>query len=118
MPDQIDISNLAAMVRAKRGGLGLRSAAQEIGGVSAATVSRIEQGKVPDFHTYLKICGWLGIQPASNASIVGEGEAVSTVDKMVVHLRADRHLTPDSARALEQMIRQVYDALKSGATEK
>ena len=118
MPDQIDISELAAMVRQRRGDQGLRKTAIEIGGVSAATLSRIEQGKVPDFHTYLRICGWLGIQPATKMSM-HSSDATGTVDKLAAHLRADRNLTPESALALERLIRQAYETLSGGkrATE-
>lgn len=38
--------------------MGMRECASEIG-ISAATLSRIERGKMPDLMTYAKVCKWL-----------------------------------------------------------
>lgn len=38
--------------------IGLRDFAKEID-ISAATLSRIENGKMPDLETYFRICFWL-----------------------------------------------------------
>jgi DNA-binding phage protein len=39
---------------------GMRDAAEEIG-VSAATLSRLENKGVPDVYTYFSCCKWLGV---------------------------------------------------------
>lgn len=41
---------------------GLRLSARNAG-ISAATLSRIERGCVPDIHTFAKICGWMQEEP-------------------------------------------------------
>ena len=61
MTQTFDSDRLAAMVIAKRDGRGLRATATEIGGVSASTLSRIEQGKIPDLDTFLRLCRWLDV---------------------------------------------------------
>ena len=46
------------MVLKKRGNMGVRAAAKEIG-ISPTTLTRIEKGNVPDVNTLNKICLWL-----------------------------------------------------------
>ena len=48
------------MIKSKRGNRGLRDTAKEIG-TSSPTLSRIENGNLPDIDTYLKICTWLDV---------------------------------------------------------
>src|SRR5437016_4461508 len=94
---QLDTEKLAAAVRAKRSDEGLRSTAERIGNISAATLSRIEQGKVPDVETFLRLCHWLG-RPPSDFTSSGGTKAVtanqSTPEVIEAHLRADRTLSP------------------------
>ena len=48
-------------IRSKRfidGNMNLRTAADQIG-ISASTLSRLENGKVPELLTYVSVCRWL-----------------------------------------------------------
>lgn len=54
--------DLGRKVQQKRGSMGIRACAVEIG-ISAATLSRVERGHLPDSRTLGKICAWLGIDP-------------------------------------------------------
>jgi len=118
--DEIDIHKLAALVRTKRGKRGLRETAQEIGGVSVSTLSRVELGKIPDLGIFLRLCRWLGVSPqqfVSEAAHVDPQEpapTVSTPEMIVAHLRADRTLDPHTAEALSTMIRLAYEAADKG----
>ncbi|WP_208300367.1 helix-turn-helix domain-containing protein [Prosthecobacter fusiformis] len=94
------------MLRARRGTRGLRSVAQEIGEISASTLSRIEQGGVPDLETYLRITKWLGIQ-TEHQGLSGAGET-ATPELIEAHFRAEKVLPPDTIQALSDMIRQAY----------
>src|SRR5689334_14539621 len=88
MASEIDIHELAKSIRAKRGKRGLRAVAEEIGGVSASTLSRIEQGKVPDLDTFIRLCKWLGV-PADRFTTNAEQAAkedISTSDIVAAHL--------------------------------
>jgi transcriptional regulator with XRE-family HTH domain len=67
---------LGQRVARKRGSMGIRAAAQEIG-TSPATLSRIEHGHLPDSRTLGKICLWLGIDPG----LVIGGASVSGADR-------------------------------------
>ncbi|GHO45817.1 UDP-N-acetylglucosamine 1-carboxyvinyltransferase [Ktedonospora formicarum] len=63
MGSMLDTQQLAALLRARRGERGLRDIAQEIGNVSPATLSRIENGKMLDVETFLRVCDWLDANP-------------------------------------------------------
>lgn len=114
MANEIDIGKLARMIRAKRGTRGLRAIAKEIGGVSASTLSRVEQGKVPDLDTYIRLCKWLDVSAddftLNKEPTNGEVEP-STPDVVAAHLRADRALDPQTAEALVTMIQLAYSAV-------
>jgi transcriptional regulator with XRE-family HTH domain len=113
MTQTFDSHRLAAMVIAKRGGRGLRGTATEIGSVSASTLSRVEQGKVPDLDTFLRLCRWLGVSPdefTEDPPTTAAEDSGQRVDIIAAHLRADRTLDRATARALERMVRLAYHA--------
>lgn len=108
MSVQLDTDKLAAMVKSKRAGRGLRAIAQEIGDVSASTLSRIEQGSIPDVNTFLLLCSWLNV-PTDTFTVSDAAEsATADSDKIVAHLRADRILPKATAQALIEMIQLAY----------
>ncbi len=97
---------LGAMLRDRRGGRGIRDVAKEIG-ISAATLTRIEGGRVPDLATFQKICSWLKVNPAEILDIpsdISAGQAESSSLGAAVHLRADKTLPPEAAADLAQLI--------------
>jgi transcriptional regulator with XRE-family HTH domain len=62
------VTELANAVKKKRGERSFRSISEEIGGedtggVSIATLSRVESSQSPDFATYLILCDWLKVSP-------------------------------------------------------
>ena len=111
MNKEINTAKLAEMVRSKRSSKGLRETAKEIGGVSAPTLSRIEQGKIPDLDTYMKICNWLNVSSDFFTEI--SPSTSSSEDIVIAHLRADRTLSPDTAEALIKMINLAYHQTSS-----
>jgi transcriptional regulator with XRE-family HTH domain len=97
---------LGAMLRERRGGRGIRQVAQEIG-ISAATLTRVEGGRVPDLATFQKICSWLNVNPAEILDLPAEKSATSSeTDTLAaaVHLRADKTLPEDAASDLAKLI--------------
>jgi transcriptional regulator with XRE-family HTH domain len=126
MKSQVSLEKLAVLIRAKRGSRGLREVAEEIGEVSASTLSRIETGKTPDLDTFLRLCDWLGIQPNDLVASQMAGRPLvdskqlpvpgdmSTPGIVEAHLRADKELDPETAEALSQMIRAAYKAVVDG----
>ena len=107
----IDIKKLAQLVKSKRGSRNLREVATEIknevGEVSISTLSRIEQGKVPDLSTYMKICEWINVSPNEFAISIEKKEK-SHKDEVFFHLRADQSLSPEVSEALTKMIEIAY----------
>lgn len=102
------------MMKAKRGSRGLRAVAEEIGNISAATLSRIEQGNIPDVESFIRICNWLNV---STETFILSPESkpredASTQDVVVAHLRADRTLNKDAARTLIEVINHFYQSTR------
>ena len=95
---------LGAMLRDRRGGRGIREVAQEIG-ISAATLTRVEGGRLPDIGTFQKICSWLKVNPAEILDIPTENNPTPTNTLVAaVHLRADQTLPEAAATDLAQLI--------------
>ena len=59
---QRPLESLGALVRTKRDQRKLRETANEIG-IGAATLLRVESGRIPDVATFGKLCIWLQIDP-------------------------------------------------------
>ena len=118
MSTQVNIRELGALIKAKRGSRGLREVAIEIGKVSASTLSRVEQGKIPDLDTFMLLCKWLQVSPnqfmKDNAKIGAAESDTSTSELITAHLRADRTLDPKTADALAKMIQLAYSAAAAG----
>jgi transcriptional regulator with XRE-family HTH domain len=111
------LSRLPTLIKAKRRkeGLGLRSAA-EASGVSPSTLSRLERGispSLPDTETLTKISNWLGVSledilVQNKPNKTSEDPALSTVEAIEIYLRADKNLTPETAKALSDMFKMIY----------
>ncbi len=110
MASPIDSEKLSSMVKSKRGKMGLRAAGVEIG-ISAPTLSRIEQGNLPDIETYVKICEWLGVKTDYFTGTISNESPQSTV---TASLRADKTLPQETVEALINMINLAYNQVKKG----
>lgn len=103
---------LASLLKEKRGKIGLRTIAEEIEGVSVATLSRIEQGKIPDVDTFIKLCRWLGV-PTDTFVVRQPWESHTPTDNqqaIVAHLRADRELDTDTIQMLVKLVNLAYSS--------
>src|SRR6266566_6745609 len=92
---------LGALLRERRGGRGIREVAKEIG-VSPATLTRIEAGRLPDLLTFRKICAWIKIDPAEILGIPTQHTSENPVadevpSEAAVHLRAEQALPQAAA---------------------
>ena len=108
--------------------LSLRDLAEETG-VSASTLSRIENGTgKPDADNIARLTSWLDV-PMER--ILGSRQADSPEGKPVIyyareptpeiveaHLRADRNLTPETAAALSELFRVAYAQFSRAGAEK
>ena len=109
MESTLNTELLAGMLKSKRGHKGLRAIADEIEGVSFTTLSRIEQGKVPDVDTFIRICKWLNVSTDTFIQGSSEKKTVSTKEQVVAHLRAERELSKDTVNMLIKMIDMAYN---------
>jgi len=108
----LNTEKFSSMLKDKRGDKGLRIVAQEIGGVSASTLSRIEQGNIPDVETFIRICEWLGVSTEEFTLKNKEDSDNSKKELLLTHLRADRTLPQETILALAQMINLAYNNIK------
>ena len=99
------LSNIGQLLRERRGDRGIREVAREMA-VSPATLSRVENGRLPDLETFSKLCRWLGIDPGEVLGCKGTLRSVGSPEESVIaaHLRADRTQSQEVAQALAEMI--------------
>jgi transcriptional regulator with XRE-family HTH domain len=87
------IEELAGLVQKKKGSMGVRAAAAEIG-ISPTTLSRIERGHIPDLVTIEKVCAWIGQDPAKFSGIGG----------LQIVFKKKKTVTPATAQSLARLI--------------
>ena len=107
-------------------GLSLRDVADKTN-VSASTLSRIENGTgKPDSDNIARLTGWLDMpidrvmnkQKADNVEPVIYYPHEATPEIVEAHLRADKKLTPETAKALSELFRVAYKQFSKPATRK
>jgi transcriptional regulator with XRE-family HTH domain len=116
----VNTSELGTAVRRRREqrGLSLRDVA-DVTGVSASTLSRIENGTgKPDADNIARLAKWLdmpiervlhhGPRDSADPKPVVYYPHESTPEIVEAHLRADKHLTPETAKALSELFRVAY----------
>lgn len=117
----VNTVELGRAIRRKREemGLSLRDVADETS-VSASTLSRIENGTgKPDADNIARLMNWLDMpmervmgarredgDDSTKAVVYFPHEA--TPDIVEAHLRADRNLSPETAKALSELFRVAY----------
>ena len=126
----VNTSELGDAMRRRREqqGMSLRDVAEETG-VSASTLSRIENGTgKPDADNIARLAAWLdmpiervmhhGHRSAADPKPVVYYPHESTPEIVEAHLRADRHLTPETAKALSELFRVAYTQFSQTSTKK
>jgi transcriptional regulator with XRE-family HTH domain len=114
--EPLDLAQLGALLRQRRGRLSLRQAAAEAG-VSFSTFTRIEAGAQPDLTSFTLLCAWLGISPGQFFTPVAERE-VAPIDEAIAHLVSDPRLEPDAASKIADVLRNMYDVLAKTPTQR
>lgn len=99
--NSIRIERLAERIQEKRAGKGIREAASEVG-VSPATLSRIENKKIPDLETFGKVCRWLGEDPSIYLGLAPQAQSFAPTVR--VHFKKGAAIKQDSAKALGELI--------------
>jgi len=106
--ESVSIELLAKRIQERRAGRGIREVAREVG-VSPATLSRVENNKIPDLETFSKICRWLGEDPALYLGM--SARTTSSLSTARVHFKKGAAIEQDSAKALGEMILAAQNAL-------
>src|SRR5579864_8438742 len=102
----MSILKLGKLLMERRGNEGIREFAKKLG-VSPATLSRVENGKLPDLETFSKICDKLDLDPAEILQVGKKSHskiASAPVTAVHVHFRADPHQDPEAAQDLAKLI--------------
>lgn len=110
MKDRFDLAGFHAALDAQRSAKGLtwkEVAAQS--GVSASTLTRMSQGRRPDVDGLALLLAWSGLDASSFVPGANEPEPLAQI---AANLRADRNLKPESARALEEIIKVAYERFR------
>jgi transcriptional regulator with XRE-family HTH domain len=118
MRHYLDKELLARLTRSKRGRKTLREIAVEIGieigSVSPSTLSRVENGKMPDMETFLFLCEWLQVPPSTfliNAHEEGQVTNLEPIEALLIQLHTDKNLDSTTANVLAALIRAAYREL-------
>ncbi len=105
----LPIEELGSLIAIKRGSRGVRAAAADVG-ISSATLSRVENGHMPDLETFAKICRWLEKDPRE---FLGLEHGGGSSHQAVVHFRKKKTVAPETAVALGELILSAQRAIKA-----
>lgn len=82
-------------------------------GVSASTLTRMAQGKRPDVDGLAALVAWSGLDAddfvRSDEVKRPKAEPLAMIS---TYLRSDRNLSPEAAKALDELIKATYERLR------
>ena len=107
------LESLGRLVANKRGERGIRATAKEIG-ISPSTLSRVENGHLPDLENFRKICVWLDIDPTS---VVGKADTGARKNVARAHFKKDGAIRQETAVALAELILAAQRAVEMQENE-
>lgn len=81
-------------------------------GVAASTLTRMAQGKRPDVDGLAALCAWSGLDADEFVRSDEERPEVETLAMISTYLRSDRNLSPESATALDELVKATYERLR------
>jgi transcriptional regulator with XRE-family HTH domain len=114
MQRTVDLGALYTALDSKRRGhdLSWRELARQMD-ISPSVFTRLAQGRRPDLENFLTMVDWLGA--TAEDFVAGEkptqDQAQETVAAISTYLRADRALQPESAEAIESIVRTAYEQM-------
>jgi transcriptional regulator with XRE-family HTH domain len=83
-------------------------------GVSASTLTRMAQGKRPDVDGLAALAAWSGLD--ADDFVRSSEDARPEVEPLAMistYLRSDRNLSPEAARALDELVKATYERLRN-----
>lgn len=81
-------------------------------GVSASTLTRMAQGRRPDVDGLAALSSWSGLDIGDFVRTEGEKPEADPLAMISTYLKSDRNLTPESATALDELIKATYVRLR------
>lgn len=109
----LPIEALGRLVTVRRGSRGVRAAALDVG-ISPATLSRVENGHMPDLETFAKICRWLEKDPREFLGFTPPEDAQQL--SATVHFRKKKTVSKATAVALGELIIAAQAAISARNT--
>lgn len=109
----LSIMELGRLIAVKRDGRGVRAVASDVG-ISPATLSRVENGNMPDLVTFAKICKWLDLDPREFLGLEARADEQEP-PHAIAHFRKKKTVSPDTATALGELILVSQRALQARA---
>jgi transcriptional regulator with XRE-family HTH domain len=82
-------------------------------GVSASTLTRMAQGKRPDVDSLAALAAWSGLRADDFVRSQEARPEPEPLAKITTYLRSDKNLSPEAARALDELIKATYDRLRN-----
>ena len=110
MRGEFDIAGFHAALDAQREAKGLNwKEVSEQSGVSAATLTRMSQGRRPGVDGLALLLAWSGLDASAFVPGARRPEALAQIS---ANLRADPNLKAESAKALEDIIKVAYQRFR------
>ena len=106
----LSIEEFGRLVAAKRGSRGIRAAAAEAN-VSPATLSRVENGHMPDLKTFATLCKWIEKDPREFLGM--DTSEDSQKPNAIVHFKKKKTVQMETAKALGELILAAQRALRA-----
>ena len=82
-------------------------------GVSASTLTRMAQGKRPDVDGLAALVSWSGLRSDDFVRSEANQRLPEPLAMISTYLRSDKNLTPESATALDQLVKATYERLRT-----
>lgn len=83
-------------------------------GVSASTLTRMAQGKRPDVDGLAALVAWSGLDADDFVRSDDLRRQAEPLAMISTYLRSDRNLSPEAARALDELVKATYERLRKG----
>ena len=81
-------------------------------GVSASTLARMARGRRPDAASLAVLSAWAGLNPSDFVKAPYANERPEAMARISTLLRTDPNLDPDSAEAVEAIVKAAYERLR------
>lgn len=81
-------------------------------GISPSTLTRMAQGKRPDVDSLAKLTVWSGLKTDDFVRSNKAKPEVEPIAMVSTLLRSDKHLSEDSAAALDELVKLAYKRLR------